>query len=412
MIINNLMRKISHRRKSFVSAMVLSATLFLCVICLNAQAQEPYRFGIANDLTGPSSYHGKTFAAGFNTYLHKVNSEGGVNGCNVELIQENAERNVQKEVGFLRKFANQDKVLAAIVITSDGLFALKPIADSLKVPITGVGVPELASNPTSRWVFNIVSSYQDTVFAAIDYIVNNLKDKDPKIGVVYPNNQYGLEAVRAAELRMQKYGKQLTSKVIMEFRETDATTQMLALKQAGVKYVIIQLASSHIAAILRDANKVGLNATFFGTTQAMDREPELILRQPGGRELAKHFIGVGPWAKWNESNVAGISEMRAVLKKHDKVPDDKLGDVMSSNFVQGYVTAMVMVEALRKAGHQPTSEGVRDAMEKLSNFNTKGITPPISFGPNRHKGFSAVKFFKIDPDKSVYQSMSNWVDVK
>ena len=32
-------------------------------------------------------------------------------------------------------------------------------------------------------------------------------DKDPKIGVVYPDVQFGLEALRATELRMQKYGK-------------------------------------------------------------------------------------------------------------------------------------------------------------------------------------------------------------
>lgn len=409
----NLLLKILHRRRGFVSSVVVSATVFLGAFCLNAQAEDAYRFGVANDLTGPSSYHGKTFAAGFSTYLHKINSEGGVNGRTVELIQENAERNVQKEVGFVRKFAEDDKVLAAMIVTTDGLFAIKPIADSLKIPIVGLGIPELASDPPTPWLFNIFASYQDTVFAAIDYIVNTVKDKDPKIGVVYPSTQFGLEALRAAELGVQKYGKHLTSKVIMELRETDATSQMLALKNAEVKYVIVQLAAAHIAAILRDANKVGLEATFFGTTQTMDREPDLILRQPGGEQMAKHFIGVGPWSKWNEADVPGIREMRDLVKKHEKVTEDKLGEIMYSNFVQGYVTAMVLVEALRKAGPQPTGEKMRDAMEKLVNFNTNGITPPISFGPKRHKGFNDVKLFKIDPVKKVYIPLSGeWVTVK
>jgi branched-chain amino acid transport system substrate-binding protein len=164
-----------------------------------------------------------------------------------------------------------------------------------------------------------------------------------------------------------------------------------------------------MAAILRDAAKVGLNATFFGTTQTMDREPDLILSQPGGQDLAKHFIGVGPWSKWSETSVPGVVAMRAAVKKYDKMEDEKLGDLMYSNFVQGYVTAMVMVEGLRKSGPAPTAEKLRDALNQLRNFDTKGITPPISFGPDRHKGFNAVKLYRINAERKVYEPIGDWV---
>lgn len=389
---------------AFAAGTALAA---LAAFSTPALAQETHKFAIANDLSGPSSYHGKTYAAGFNTYLREVNDAGGVGGKKVELLQENAERNVQKEVGFLRKFAQQDGALAAMVVTSDGLFAAKPMGDSLKLPLMGIGVPELATAPTSPWLFNIFASYQDTVFAAIDHIFQT--DKDPKIGVIYPDSQYGLEALRAAETRMQKYGKPLAGKAVMALRETDATTQALALKQAGVKYVIVQLAGAHIAAVLRDADKVGLDAMIFGTTQGMDREPDLILGQPNGAQLARKFIGVGPWAKWNETSIPGVVAMREAVKKYDKVADDRLGDVMYSNFVQGYVNAMVLVEALRRAGPSPTGEKVRDALNQIRNFDTKGITPPLSFGPDRHKGSTGVKLYRINTERKVYEPIGNWV---
>jgi branched-chain amino acid transport system substrate-binding protein len=373
-----------------------------------AFGQEMHRFAIANDISGPSSYHGKTFASGFNTYLREVNDAGGVGGKKIELMQENAERNVQKEIGFARKFSQQDKALAVMMVTSDGLFAAKPMADSFRVPIMGIGVPELASNPPHPWVFNIFASYQDTVFAAIDHIFAT--DKDPKIGVVYPDSQYGLEALNAAELRMQKYGKPLAAKVVMALRETDATTQVLALKQAGVKYVIVQLAGAHIAAILRDADKVGLDATIIATTQGMDREPDLILGQANGANLAKRFLGVGPWAKWTETGIPGVAAMRAAVKKYDNVPDDKLGDIMYSNFVQGYVTSMVLVEALKKAGPNPTGEKVRDAMNQIKNFDTKGITPPLSFAADKHKGSTGVKLYRINAERKSYEPLGNWIN--
>lgn len=392
-----------------IAALAAAAALACGAFSAPAAAQT-YKFAIANDLSGPSAYHGKTFAAGFNIYLREVNDSGGVNGRKLELLQENAERNVQKELGFLRKFVQQDNALGTMIVTSDGMFAAKPIVESLKVPLTAIGVPELASNPPHPWLFNIFASYQDTVFAAIDHIFAG--DKDPKIGVIYPDNQYGLEAVRAAELRMQKYGKPLAAKVVMALKESDATTQMLALKQAGAKYAIIQLAGFHVSAILRDAAKVGLDATFYGTTQTMDREPDLVLGQPNGAALSKSFVGVGPWSKWNETSVPGVQAMRAAVKKYENIGDEKLGEVMYSNFVQGYVTAMVFVDALKKSGPQPTAEKLRDAMNGMKNFDTKGITPAISFGPDRRKGFTAVKLYRINAERKVYEPMGNWVEIK
>jgi ABC-type branched-subunit amino acid transport system substrate-binding protein len=397
------------QNRKMIGALVAAAALALGAVSGTAGAQENYKFAIANDLSGPSAFHGKTFAGGFNTYLHEANDAGGVNGKKIELLQENAARDVQKEMGFLRKFAQQDNALAVMIITSDGLFAAKPLTESLKVLLTGVGVPELASNPPHPWLFNIVASYQDTVYAAVDHIFNTIGDKDPKIGVIYPDSQYGLEALRATELRLQKYGKQLTAKVVMNLRETDATTQTLTLKQAGVKYVIAQMTAGHMAAILRDAAKAGLEATFFGTTQTMDREPDLLLGQPGGLSLAKNFIGVGPWSKWNETSIPGVMAMRAAVKKYEKIGDDKLGDVMYANFVQGYVTSMVLVEALRNAGPTPTPEKVRDALSQIRNFDTKGITPAISFGADRRKGFNAVKLYRINTERKVYEPIGNWV---
>ena len=390
-----------------VSALAAAAAVALVAFSGSVGAQDMHRFAIANDLSGPSSYHGKTFASGFNTYLKEVNEDGGVGGKKVELLQENAERNVQKEVGFLRKFAQQDSALAAMVVTTDGLFAAKPMADSFKLAIMGIGVPELATSPSHPWLFNIFASYQDTVFAAIDHIFAT--DKDPKIAVLYPDNQYGLEALRAAETRMQKYNKPLVAKVVMSLRETDATTQALALKQAGAKYVIVQLAGAHIAAVLRDTDKVGLDAMIIATTQGMDREPDLILGQANGANLAKRFLGVGPWAKWNETSVPGVVAMRNAVKKYDKTPEDKLGDVMYSNFVQGYVNAVVLVEALKKAGPNPTGEKVRDAMNQIKNFDTKGITPPLSFIFDKHKGINGVKIYRINAERKVYEPISGWI---
>jgi branched-chain amino acid transport system substrate-binding protein len=84
---------------------------------------------------------------------------------------------------------------------------------------------------------------------------------------------------------------------------------------------------------------------------------------------------------------------------------------MYSNFVQGYVNAMVLVEALRKAGPNPSGEKIRDAMNNIRNFDTKGLTPPLSFGPDKHKGSNGVKLYRINVEQKVYEPIGDWVVV-
>jgi branched-chain amino acid transport system substrate-binding protein len=147
----------------------------------------------------------------------------------------------------------------------------------------------------------------------------------------------------------------------------------------------------------------------YATTQGMDREPDLILGQSNGANLAKKFIGVGPWSKWNESSIPGVVSMRNAVMKYEKVTEAELGNIMYSNFVQGYVNAMVLVEALRRAGPNPTSEKVRDALNQIRDFDTKGITQPLTFSPDRHKGSNAVKLYRINVERKVYEPIGNWV---
>jgi hypothetical protein len=184
---------------------------------------------------------------------------------------------------------------------------------------------------------------------------------------------------------------------------------MLALKQAGVKYIIAQLAGAHMAAILRDSEKVGLDAMVIATTQGMDREPDLILAQANGAQLAKRFLGVGPWSKWNETDQPGVVAMRNAVMKSENLNEAALSGVMYSNFVQGYINAMVLVEALKRAGPAADGERIRNAMSQIRNFDTRGITPPLSFSDTQRKGTNGVKLFRINVERKVYEPIGGWI---
>ena len=52
--------------------------------------------------------------------------------------------------------------------------------------------------------------------------------------------------------------------------------------------------------------------------------------------------------------------------------------------MEGFLTAKVMVEALRRAGKSPTREGLVDALERMNDVDLGGFY--VSYSPQNHAG--------------------------
>ena len=71
---------------------------------------------------------------------------------------------------------------------------------------------------------------------------------------------------------------------------------------------------------------------------------------------------------------------------------------MTSAYVQGWWTMAVMVEGLRRVvaqGQDLTGENIKAALESLTDFDTGGVTVPISFTPDDHRGSKGMRMFEV-----------------
>jgi branched-chain amino acid transport system substrate-binding protein len=64
-------------------------------------------------------------------------------------------------------------------------------------------------------------------------------------------------------------------------------------------------------------------------------------------------------------------------------------------YLQGWVTAKVLLAGISRAGQDISGQSVRTAIESLKEFDTGNITSPITFSPECHKGSMAVKIYQI-----------------
>lgn len=74
-----------------------------------------------------------------------------------------------------------------------------------------------------------------------------------------------------------------------------------------------------------------------------------------------------------------------------------------------YSVAAVLIESLMRAGRSLDREGLVAELEGLSGFEG-AVTPPLSFGPNRHTGSRGAEIVRYSPETGAMSMQGVWID--
>jgi len=181
------------------------------------------------------------------------------------------------------------------------------------------------------------------------------------------------------------------------------TLAVQALRQAGVEAVLCTGAYQGCGAFIRTARDRGWtapisNVSFVGSEAMLS----LLLRQgqASGRDYTQALVNSQVVPSYDDVSLPGVVEYRALMERHNPQVPDALRDsrqaleVLSFRSLEGFINARVIVEALRRAGPNPTRTSFRQALESLKNFDL-GIGAPLTFGPERHQGLDSVYFTRV-----------------
>ncbi|HZX95076.1 MAG TPA: ABC transporter substrate-binding protein, partial [Myxococcales bacterium] len=169
----------------------------------------------------------------------------------------------------------------------------------------------------------------------------------------------------------------------------DATSQLLNMKQKGADYAYINVTTTGVSTILRDARKLGL-ATKFGSNPYGFGEtlPQI------AKEAAEGVTGLMVDVPFGQ-NVPGMKRLEDFHHKNHP------GDSHDTFYVRGWTYVMVWSEALKRADKagQLTGEGVKAAMETLKDFDLGGLTNPVSYSSSDHRPTTKVNIYQIKKGK-------------
>jgi len=187
-----------------------------------------------------------------------------------------------------------------------------------------------------------------------------------------------------------------------------------ALREAGCEVVLCTGAYQGCGAFVKSARDAGWNVPISNVSfVGSDAMLSLLVKhkQTTGRDYTRALINSQVVPSPDDLSLPGVIEYRALMDKYNPQVPEGLRDAKYAlekySFIslEGYVNARVIVEALRRAGANPTRQSFRQALESLRGLDL-GIGVPLTFSTERHQGLDSVYFMRVEGEKWV--PISDW----
>ncbi|WP_102275119.1 ABC transporter substrate-binding protein [Cytobacillus massiliigabonensis] len=340
------------------------------------------------DLTGGTGDVGTPYAEGAEAYFDFIKDEE-INGYKLELIGDDYAYKIPEAQKMYQKLKSKDKVSGILGWGTGDTEALRQQVAADKLPyFSGSYSENLKDIKESPYNFLTAASYSDQARSALTWIKENHSGGTPKIAFLYNDTAFGKSPIEDAKSFAKELEMEVVDEQIIDVQALDATSQLLNMEKKNPDYAIIQQTWGATATILKDAKKLGIDTQFIGLNWATGEG--LI---PLAGDAAEGFIGVVTHA-FPYEDLPGMEEIKKYLEGKGEKLEDK-----NQKFIQGWVSAKIMVEAIKIADDPTTGEGIRKGIEKLKELDLGGLAAPVTFTADNHAGTNKIRLAEVKGGK-------------
>ncbi|HEX3342670.1 MAG TPA: ABC transporter substrate-binding protein [Pseudolabrys sp.] len=379
------------------------------------QAQEPrgtpfrgvtdteIRFGIAAPFTGPAKELGQNMRLGIETAFRAANANGGVFGRQLRLVAVDDGYDPTRTGPAMKQLFEKDQVFGLIgnVGTPTAVVAL-PYALERKMMFFGAftGAGLLRSDPPDRYVFNYRASYAEETEAIVHYLVKVRKLKPRQIAVFAQQDAYGdagFAGVAKAFRSIPGGDENAILRLNYQRNTVDVDDAVAQLQKSKIPIKAVIMVPAYRAAAkfiekTRDAypDMTYASVSFVGST-ALANELMLLGRKYASGVIVTQVVPVV------DGHSSLVLDYKTALAKYFP------GEAPDYVSLEGYVTASIMISALKRNGPQLDTERLVETFENLRGLDL-GLGTPVSFGRSEHQAVHKVWGSQLD-DTGHYQSI-------
>lgn len=327
--------------------------------------------GQTSSFTGPVASGVKEGTDGAKLYIDTINDRGGVNGQKIELVQlddkfdaklaaENAQKLIEK--GVVALFFNRGTPQTQAIL---------PLLDKYRVPLIAPSTGAmLLHKPVHPWVFNVRATYQREAEHAVKHLqligltrIALLQSDDAFGDDGAAGALAGFEAAKLKPVMHEKYSR----------AKPDFAPVAPKVMQANAQAVIFVGAGTHVVDGLKAIRAAGSNAQIVTLS---NNAASGFIKALGNQARGVVVSQVFPFERSVSSPL--VREMLELLNTRRK------GEEATPAMLEGFAAAKVLVEALKRAGANPTPERIKTALESFKRVDIGGLE--VSFSPTDHTG--------------------------
>lgn len=371
------------QRRSFLAAGMAGAGLAWTG---GAQAQPAGEgdivLGQTGILNGPLGAPIRVVLAGAQLAFDAVNAQGGVNGRKVKMVSLDDDLSPEKAVANYERLLGEHRAFAffCCVGSATTAAAAKLLTQSGAPMVAGYAVSDSARDKAGGSAYFVRATFAREAQALVQHLITIGVNR---IAVAALDNPGGAEVVKLVEAALATHQLQAVTSVAVKGDASTAAAAGKALADSKAQAVIMYLGGTVGGEVMKATAAAGGRSTMFYGMSIVpgDLTAKLVGNQTSGLAISQ----VVPYP-WSDAD-AQTRDYRQ-LAERSQVPVGYLS-------FEGYVNALVMVEALKRTGRELTRPRLHATL-KAMRMRVAGMD--VDFTGTGNTGSRFIEMVRVTPD--------------
>jgi ABC-type branched-subunit amino acid transport system substrate-binding protein len=363
-------------------------------------SKDSIQVGTLLPLQGQQGALGQAMAQVMLAHFKEVNQRGGIFGRKLELLAIPYGDSAQSTLDNLSSAIRKEGVFALVGAYTIGMDEqILELLRELGVPLIG----PFTLNPGDAFVnadiFYIYPGFAEQAQALASQAIAQMKGGRGKLVLVGPEGEH-IDGLIAAVKEKQPQDRPFKSEALRYQRDKfDADALAKSLQQADSDAVLFLGIQAELEALLSALSEIKHYPGIFALSAFI---PRPLYEAP---EAFNERIYLAYPTLSSDISAAGRSEYQRLAELHALPPGHLQGQVAA------LAAAKLLVEGLRGAGQTLSREKIVEAIEALYRYDT-GLTPPLTYGPNRRIGAMGAHLMKVDIANKTNRPVGEWHEVR
>ena len=349
------------------------------------------RVGGIGPLTGDYANYGTSVRNGAQLAVDEINAAGGINGMEVVLDFQDSQGDPDSAVAAYGKLMDSGMNLSLATVFSGECASVTQVANGDDILMLSPSASNDACIASNDYAFRVCFTDSSQGKFTADYIADHNMATD--VAVFYQSDyDYSVGLYESFEAEAKVKGINITCVQTFDGNtDTDFSTQIAAIKDAGVKLVFIPIYAAEASTFLSQAKgKLDDDVMYFGC----DGLDGILTKVEDNPSLADNVLELTPYA---------ADDPDPVVQTFVKAYESEFGSTPDQFAADGYDAIYIFKAAIEKGGFSDPADCTGSALVPMMlSLEYTGVTGTMTWEANGNTNKNAKAMIIMDGKASIY----------